>query len=256
MVKALLALLIYLPMSGLAQLQVSDTARWQLISSLTGRINTGNVERSFVTPEINITHINANEKLGFASSNRYTYGSFGKNVTENDLLSRNFLYLQPQARVYPYLMYWMQTHQRQLLAFRYQAGLGLTWAAVKNQSHLLKISMTGSYEQAWYKQTGLSGLEDPATDRYKVIRSTLRVNGNHFFLNGIFNLFYEGYFQRALDDSKNWRVYAEGGLNMRVIQGFGARVFASYEYQEVHVVTVKPNDLIISFGINYKWLKN
>lgn len=236
----------------LAQLSESDTARWTLTVNLSGRLNKGNVERFIITPEVNLTHVDSARSYGFASGNRYTYGTFGAFKSENDWLSRNFFYLKPQAKFYPFAMLWVQTHERQKLRFRYQAGAGITWAAVRKPGDVLKLSLTGTYESNRYRASGLTIIKDPQAKNYNVVRGTLRVAGNHLLAQRVVNLYYECYFQQALNNARNWRVFAEGGVNVRVIGGFGMRVFSTYEYQQVHIATEKPYDLIFNFGLSYR----
>lgn len=233
------------------QLQEADTASWQFNAALTGRLNTGNVERFLISPDISLTHIAKSKKYGFALGERYTYGTFGKFRTENDLLSRNFFYLNPNKRFYPYAMLWMQTHKGQQLQFRYQAGIGITYVPLRKNGQLIKLSLTGTFEQNNYNATLLT-IENTTAGQYNTFRATGRIYGNHRIAKNLLEFYYEGYFQQSVSNAKNWRIYAEAGLNIKVIKGFSMKSYLSYEYQTVHVLAVKPNDLILTFGLNYR----
>jgi hypothetical protein len=207
-----------------------------------------------VTPEINISHLQAEKRWGFSARQRYTYGTFGPRVTENDILSRNFIYLTPDRRWYPYLMAWFQTHARQQLNFRYQLGPGITFVAIRRKSHLLKLSATATIERNWYNVPGLAFMKDKEVREYSVARATARVFGSHALSDGIVSLYYELLMQQALDHLENWRVFAECGVSTRITTAFSLRSFFNYEYQQVHVETEKPEDLILNVALSYRLL--
>lgn len=236
-----------------AQLEESDTARWQFNSTVSLRLNTGNIQRLIVTPEANVSHLPKNKLWGFSMRQRYTFGTFGKYRTENDLLSRNFLYFIPEKRVYPYIMLWMNTHERQRLSFRYQVGPGVTFVPLKKGNQIIKLSATFSYEQNWYKEDKLTLISDTLARNYNVFRATARIFGSHKLAKGIVDIYYEFLWQPSLTSLQNWRLFAEGGVNVKIVKGFSMRSFITYEYQQVHVTTEKPNDLVLSIGVNYKW---
>lgn len=241
--------------SASAQLQEGDTTRWQFNSTFSWRLNTGNVERLIVTPEANLSHLNKDKRWGFSARERYTYGTFGPVKTESDLLSRNFVYLNPNNRIYPYAMLWFQTHARQQLEFRYQAGLGVTVLPLKSRRQVIKLSITATYEQNSYQSVGLTELHDPAVKSYNVVRATGRIFGSHSFPQNVVSVYYEFYFQQAVDNINNWRIFSEGGITTAITRGFSMRTYINYEYQSVHLQSVKPNDLILNVGLNYRVAK-
>lgn len=237
---------------AMAQLEEGDTSRWQFSTNLSLRLNTGNVERMILTPEANVAHVHAKKRWGFAARQRYTYGTFGELRTENDLLSRNFVYITPERRFYPYVMAWFQTHARQKLGFRYQVGPGVTYQPMKKHRHILKLSATFTHEHNWYTQAALDYIEDQSSREYSVFRVTGRIFGSHTFADGAVSIYHELLFQQATNQAENWRVFAEGGIHTRVIGGFSMRSYLNFEYQQVHVSTEKPDDLILNIGLNYK----
>lgn len=236
----------------MAQLNESDTARWQVNSNLSVRLNTGNVERLIITPELNAAHLPRRKTWGFSARQRFTYGTFGAFRTENDLLSRNFLYLYPTRRIYPYLMVWLQTHALQMLDFRYQAGLGITVVPLRKNQHVIKLSATATHEQNWYRERGLQHLDNPMALHYAVFRITARVYGSHSFSQQAVSIYYECLFQQATDNENNWRVFAESGITSRITKQFSMRTYINYEYQQVHLLTRKPHDLVLNVGLNYQ----
>ncbi len=236
-----------------AQILESDTSRWQVNTALSGKFNSGNIIRFIITPELNVTHISNNKKYGFALNERYTYGTFRKIRSENDLFSRFFLYLFPQRKVYPYLMYWMQTHNGQQLKFRYQIGIGATYVPINKKGQVFKISATATFEQDWFRENKLTYISDTTANIYNTFRITARIYGRHLLAKNIVELFYEAYFQQAVSNKYNFHFYTEAGMNVRIIKGFSIKTFLTYEYQNVHIQRLKPNDLIFNFGINYRY---
>lgn len=235
-----------------AQYEENDTARWNFNSTVSVRLNTGNIQRFLITPEANVAHIAKNKWWGFTARQRYTYGRFGKLWTENDLLSRNFIYLIPEKRIYPYWMAWFQTHEGQRLKFRYQVGPGVTFVALKKKQQVIKFSITATFEQNWYKAAGLTGFADSATANFNTWRATGRLYGTHNIVPKVLDLYYEILFQQSLVKIKDWRVFLESGINVRVIKGFSLRTFINYDYQTVHQIKVKPGDLVLNVGLSYK----
>ncbi|MFN8277002.1 MAG: DUF481 domain-containing protein [Chitinophagales bacterium] len=249
---ALSVLLLIVDLPCHAQLEESDTARWQFNGGLSLKLNTGNVDRMIITPEANVAHVSKSKLWGFSARERYTFGTFGKYHTENDLLLRNFIYFIPEKRVYPYVMAWFQTHERQRLLFRYQIGPGVTVVPLRRSGQIIKLSATATYEQNWYKEDSLVFLGDYTRKQYGTFRATVRLFGSHWAVKKVLWLYYEVLFQQSLTNINNWRIFAEGGVNAQLPKGFSMRTYVSYEYQQVHVKSEKPNDLILNVGVNYR----
>lgn len=237
-----------------AQLSESDTARWQFSSSVTGMLAKGNLERFILTTDANVSHVSRNKLFGFSSGNRYSFGTFGKYRTENNVMSRNFIYLLPEKRFYPYIMLWLTRHEQQQLNFRYQVGAGGTAVALRKKEQLIKVSLTITYEDNYFRQSNLTYLGDTAQKKYDTWRATVRLFGRHRFAKNIVELYYEAWFQQSLTNIRNWRVFVEGGLNVKVYKGLSVKSFVNYEYQTVHIQKLKPGDILFNFGVNYKWV--
>lgn len=238
--------------NAMAQLEEGDTARWQFNANLSLRLNAGNVERLIVTPEANMAHVSNNQSWGFSARQRYTYGTFGSFRSENDFLSRNFIYLHPSKRIYPYFMAWFHTHERQRLAFRYQAGPGITFVPFRKRQQLVKLSATLTHEYNRYRQGNLEYIDDAAATSYSTFRATGRLFGSHSFAQGNASVYYELLYQQSLNNGSNWRIFSESGLNVRIVRGFSMRTYVNYEYHRVHVRTQRPNDLVLNVGVNYR----
>ena len=108
-----------------AQLNESDSINWQLKFNATGSVLDGNVARTLLLQRFEVAH--ANTRWGVSSRNDYQYGRTRYILTENDVISYNFVYLHPLSRVYPYFMALVETNYRRNIGFRYQTGPGVSW---------------------------------------------------------------------------------------------------------------------------------
>ncbi|MFN8889376.1 MAG: hypothetical protein ACK5WF_18100, partial [Cyclobacteriaceae bacterium] len=86
-------LVLVVSISAKAQLNESDSVRWQARFNATGSILDGNVARTSLLHRLEITH--ANTKWGLSTRNDYQYGTTRHILTESDVISSNFIYLKP-----------------------------------------------------------------------------------------------------------------------------------------------------------------
>ncbi len=106
-VIAIVAVLLFVHAgSGYAQLTESDTLQLACRLNVTGSWITGNVDRLLINTHAELSH--TGKVIGAKTVTSYTYGTIFRNETENDIFSRNFIYLHPRAKVYPYAMVWLQ----------------------------------------------------------------------------------------------------------------------------------------------------
>lgn len=241
---------------GRAQLLRMDTLNWSFSAGLNFRQNGGNFKRAIWIPEFKLSHVSKSKRFGFSTNNRYTWGNFGPVLTENDLLSRNFLYLNPTANHYPYLMIWGQTHRLSRLNQRLAVGLGYSVNVLNTPNHLLKLSGTAAYETNQYDITGLTVLNDGLNlSSYTATRGIIRFYGQHKFGESNISLNYEFYFQPDVQNFSNIRYFADGGINFPIWKGFSTRLMGTYEYSTVHARPNLPEDWLLAWGLNYQFSK-
>ncbi len=128
--------------AGRAQLSEVDTLRWQYRVSATGNWLRGNVEQFMLLGTGELAHVK--EHWGFKSALNYQYGTFFYRQTLGEGIWRNFVYANPRARLYPYLMLWYQQSYQRGIDHRTQVGPGITYVLFRKNAQLLKLSATGT----------------------------------------------------------------------------------------------------------------
>jgi hypothetical protein len=232
-----------------AQLTESDTLRFGYRFNVNGSWITGNVERLLITNNFDVSHVG--KTIGVKSSNNYTYGTIFGFETENDVFSRNFVYLYPQRRLYPYVMLWLQSSVRQQIGFRYQAGAGASVAIVQKPAHQLKLSTTVSQENTRYQGAVFNITpENLSGDEVSNWRGTVRLLGHHRIANNKLNIKYETWYQPAFDDSNNWRYYLQAAVELPITKRFSFRSALIYSHENISLSAIKRDDKILTFGLN------
>jgi hypothetical protein len=247
----LLLLLLVSWVSVHAQLTEGDTLRFGYKFNVTGSRITGNIERLLISTSLDLSH--AGKTVGLKSSTTYLYGTIFKNETENDFFSRNFIYLYPRKRLYPYAMMWLQNSVRQRIDFRYQTGVGVSYGLLHLPKQQIKISTTITHEETRY--TGTDFLTEPENaegNKIKTWRGTVRLLGHHAFADSKFKLLMETWYQTALGDSNNWRYLLSAAAEVPISSHFAFRSSLLYSYESIVLVGVEQHDSILSFGFTIK----
>ena len=233
-----------------AQLIESDTLRFGYRLNVNGSWITGNVERLLVNTNLELSHVG--ETVGLKSSTSYLYGTIFSNKTEDDIFSRNFIYLYPRARFYPYAMFWVQNSKRQQIKFRYQAGFGATYGVFQLAEHHVKLSGTVTYEETRYDGTDFTvEPENLDIDNVTAWRATWRLLGEHHFAGNRLRLHYETWYQPALGDRTNWRYYLNAALDIPFTRHFSLRTALLYTHEQIVLTNIKRDDKILTFGLNW-----
>lgn len=239
-----------LPLSGgaaQAQLNESDSLRFQVRFTSAGSLLEGNVARLLLLNKLELAR--ANETWGFSSRNDYQYGTTFHRRTENDVLSFNYLYYRPLARVYPYLMVLAETNWRRRIDFRYQVGPGLTWNVLARKEHILKLSATVSYERTLYRDTTYEDERYNGSRTIETMRLTGRLYGRHKLADDKLRVHYEFWFQQSLAYRPNYRYFSEASLELPLSKKVAFRLGARYTYEHIELLGLKPYDLYATYGI-------
>ncbi len=234
--------------STYAQLTESDTARFGYKASVNGSWITGNVERLLINNTLDLSHVG--KHIGIKSSNTYTYGTIFRRETENDFFSRNFMYLNPGKKLYPYIMVWLQNSKRQQINIRSQLGIGATYTIIHSPLHLIKVSGTVSVEETRYNGKSFFIVpENLEIDQVKNWRGTIRILGQHRLSNRKLRLSYETWYQPALDDNINWRYYLNAGLELPLSKHLSFRSAIVYTHDNIVLANIKRDDKFVTFGL-------
>ncbi len=240
-------LLFIFTVSVTAQLTESDTSALSYQAGVNGSLITGNVERLLIMSNLTISTVH--DGWGIRSYNTWQYGTIGTRFTENDLFSRNFFYLNPDAAVYPYFMFWLETNRRRDLNPRIQAGPGVTWAFQKSAAHSSKLSFTLTYEKSDFNRSNFEEPEYAGNTVTETWRGTFRIAGRLNFSDNRIRLFYETWLQQSVTDSKNRRFYINAGIDVPVSARFSFRTSLIYNYESIVLKGVKKEDTMLLFGI-------
>lgn len=231
-----------------AQLTESDTLQFGYKATINGSWITGNVQRLLINNGIDLSHVG--KHVGIKTSNTYIYGTIFQNKTENDFFSRNFFYYEPRARLYPFMMVWLQNSRRQQIGFRHQAGFGVTYAALQKSNHLMKVSVTVTHEQTRYNDNLFDITPKNLTgNKVQNWRGTVRAMGHYVLSNNKILLHYETWYQPAFDDTNNWRYYFNASLELPIAKYVSFRGTINYWHENLVLTRIKRDDKIVTFGL-------
>jgi hypothetical protein len=222
-----------------AQLTDIDTASFQLRLSSQGSLLTGNVERLLLMPSAELALVR--EMWGVKTSNTYQYGTFAKRKTEDDVVSRNFIYLFPKTSFYPYAMIWLERNFRRGIDFRYQAGIGASYVLFTEEHHRLKLSLTLTREESEFK-TNLA---------IATTRLTARLLGKHVLFDDFVRLRYELWIQPSLEDSKNLRSHIDSLLEIPLSTHLSLLASLNFTRESIVLPKVRENDTLLLFGFSF-----
>lgn len=229
-----------------AQLNESDSIRWQVKFNATASVLDGNVARTLLLTRIEVAH--ANERWGMNTRNDYQYGRTFYNLTENDVISYNFIYIKPLAKVYPYVMGLVETNLRRRIDFRYQVGPGVSWNVVRKKTSFVKLSVTGTYENTQYNGSVFDDEQYNGSTVLDTWRLTGRIFGKHRLLDKV-RISYEFWWQQSLSDRVNYRFHTEEAVELPVTKHIAFRTAVRYSYENIELVGLKPYDLFWTYGL-------
>jgi len=252
--KKLFIIILFLPLVAFGQINESDTVFFQMRLSLSGNWQTGNVEMLAWRGKTDVSFAPI-KRLVFKSQNSYLYQEFFKRKADEDIFSRNFLYLNPQAKVYPFAIAFLSTNFRREIDLRYFAGLGLTWQVVRHQKHLLKVALSGVYEKTDFAKTTFNESQYDGSQSVQTWRATFWLFGKHQIANKRLIFHYDFYAQPSLEWRDNLRWQAEAGLDVLLWQGLNFTSNFIYTYESIVTAKQKNQDSILTFGFSYQLKK-
>lgn len=243
-------ILLWFPFGANAQINESDTLKFQLRASLSGNYQTGNVEDLIIRGKMEFTYTPVHEFV-IKSQNNSLYQEFYKVKADNEIYSRNYLYYKPEGRIYPFGIAYISTNYRREINLRSFEGLGLTYQLLKGQDHVIKLSGSAVYEETKFGRIAFNYDNYNGTDQINLWRGTCYLGGWHYFSNRKARFFYEAYWQPAFNNNNNYRTQADIGLEFMLGKGFAFNTLYSYTHENVVILGQKPEDKILTFGISY-----
>jgi hypothetical protein len=236
--------------AAMAQLNESDTAKFQLNTSLSGNYQSGNVNVLIIRGKHDMA-LSVNKHFVFKTQNATLFQSFSSRKADNDLFSRNFLYYNAQSRLYPFAIVFISSNFRRKIKDRYFAGIGATCQAIRMKHNLVKLSFNVVYENTDFDATQYNYESYNGSKQIKLWRSTLYLSAWHFIGQKKVKVFYEAYYQPSWHDRKNYRTQLDLGINIPMWNGLSFTVLYTAIRENVVAIKVNQKDKILTFGLNY-----
>lgn len=249
--KKLLFFLIFLPIVLSAQINESDTLTWKGNLSLSGFLQGGNVQTVIFRANAELSY-KPWEKWVFKTKNSYVYQAFGGDKADEDILSLNFLYFNPEKKIYPLLLGFVSTNFRREIDLRSLFGAGVTFQILNKEENWLKLSISSEYEQTRFDEVNFNRTEYNGSENINTFRSTIWLNGKYHLFDKKIILGLESYFQPSLQQSNNYRWQADLDLEFPVWKFLNFKINYLHTFESVVVEGQQEQDRFLTFGITLK----
>lgn len=233
-----------------AQLNESDTARFQWRATVTGNYQQGNVNVLTIRSRAEFSLTPA-RRFAFKSQNSSLYQQFSSVKADNDIFSRNYIYFDPQRRVYPFAMIYLSSNYRRKISRRVFYGAGATWQVLSGTRQVIKLSASAVYEQNLFRGTQYSDPVYNGSNKINTWRGTLYAAGWHYLLNNHIRFFYDAYWQPSFSNTKNYRTQTDLGIDIPVWKGLFFTTLYSYTHENTVIAGIKKDDHLFTFGAGY-----
>lgn len=234
-----------------AQINESDTLKVKAKLSLTGFWQSGNVETLIFRAKTDISFIPF-KNMVFKTQNSYVYQAFGGDKADEDILSLNFLYLNPNKKLYPLILGFVSTNFRREIDLRYLFGAGVTYQIIKNNKNWLKLSVTSEYEYTDFTETNFNINEYDDRETITTMRGTVWLNGKYNLFKKKVIITHETYFQPSLSKGDNYRWQADFGLELPVWKYLNFKINYLRTFESLVIETQKRQDEFLTFGFTLK----
>lgn len=240
--------------SALAQLNEADTIKFQLRSSIGGNYQRGNVEFLSIRGKLDFSIV-PNNTWVVKSQNSTLYQAFYSRKADQDIFSRNYLYYKTEHRFYPFGIGYISANYRRKINWRYFAGTGMTYKVWHTAASDLKVSASVVYERTNFTDQVFNFPEYNISDQISIWRGTFYFGGWTFLLADRIRLYYDGFWQPAVSNSRNYRTQLDVGIDFPIWKGLSFNIFYTSMFENVVVTSVKQDDKILTFGLGYNLRK-
>ena len=249
--KKILCYFLFLPIFLSAQINESDTLNLKANLSLTGFYQGGNVETLIFRAKSDLSFKPLN-KWVFKTKNSYVYQEFGKEKADEDILSLNFLYFNPERKIYPLLLGFVSTNFRREINLRYLLGAGVTYQILNKKNNWLKLAISSEYEQTDFGKGNFNLSEYDGNKSLNTFRGTIWVNGKYHLFKKKVIVNHEFYFQPSLEQSNNFRWQADVGIELPIWEFLNFKINYLHTFESVVIENQKREDNILTFGFTLK----
>lgn len=237
-----------------AQINESDTLKFQLRTSLTGNFQTGNVDMLTVRSRLDAACMLSKDVV-FKTQNSTLYQSFFGRKADNDVFSRNYLYYKPHNRLYPYAIAYVSTNFRRKVDIRYFAGGGITYQLARGKRSMVKLSANAIYEQSNFAANTFNDAFYNGKDQIKLWRATTFLMASSWLFNKRLRVYCDAFWQPAFNRTNNYRTQMDVGLEFPVWKGLTLNALYTYTHENVVPISTRTTDNMLTFGLGYglKW---
>jgi hypothetical protein len=249
--KKILYYFLIFPIFLSAQINESDTLSVKASLSLTGFYQGGNVETLIFRAKSDLS-FKPWKNWVFKNQNSYVYQAFDKQKADEDILSLNFLYLNPDRKIYPFVLGFVSTNFRREIDLRYLLGVGVTFQILNEKKYWLKLSISSEYEETDFSKTNFNYSDYDGTQYIDTFRSTIWVNGKYNLFKNKIILNHVSYFQPSLEQSNNFRWQAYVGLEMPIWKFLNFKINYRHTFESIVIENQKQEDRFLTFGFTLK----
>lgn len=235
-----------------AQLNESDTVKFQLKASLTGNYQQGNVNILTLRGRLDFSFAPVKDFV-FKSQNSSLYQEFSSVKADYDIFSRNYFYYKPQKKLYPFSIVYVSSNFRRKINSRFFAGAGVTFRLLNKTNHVIKFSASTVYETNTFTGNLYNYTAYNGSNKINLWRSTLYLAGWNYLLNRHLRFYYDAYWQPAFKNKNNYRTQVDLGIDFPVWKGLSLNALYTFTHEHVTIAAVKQNDKILTFGVGYNF---
>lgn len=234
-----------------AQINESDSLKVKASLSLTGLWQSGNVETLIFRGRADFS-LKLFKKWVYKNTNSYVYQEFGKEKADTDFLSLNFLYFNPERRLYPQILGFLSTNFRREIDRRYLIGAGATYQIIQHKQHWLKASLTFEYEETDFKRSFFNKTKFNGDKSINTFRSTIWLNGKYELFKNKILIKHESYFQPSLSQNENFRWQGDFSLEFPIWKYLNLKINYIHTFESVVIESQKEEDRFLTFGFTVK----
>lgn len=249
--KRFLFLFLFLPVPLSAQLNESDSLDVKADLSLTGFWQEGNVETVIFRAKSNFS-VRTWRKSVFKTTNSYVYQEFGNVKADEDILSLNFFYLNPDRKVHPFVLGFFSTNFRREIDLRYLLGGGWTFQLYTKENDWLKVSLSTEYERTRFRNTNFNRSQYDGNSIIDTFRGTIWVSGRYHLFEDNVVVTHQSYFQPSLEKRNNYRWQFDLGLELPIWDFLSFKINYLETFESIVIAGQNQEDRFLTFGFTLK----
>ncbi len=234
-----------------AQINESDTLKVKANLSLTGFWQAGNVETQIFRAKSEVSY-KPFKKWVFKTTNSYVYQAFDNKKADEDILSLNFIYFNPERRIYPLVLGFVSTNFRREISSRQLMGAGFNFQVLQHKNYWLKLALTSEHEHTSFNKTRFNLTAYNGQQTINTFRTTLWVSGKYHLLKNKIVLSHESYIQPSLEDGDNYRWQADLGMELPIWKFLNFKINYVHTFESIVVEDQKQEDQMLTFGFTLK----